>query len=96
MRQFGSAVGWTLVLIGALFMLASSIWVVAVHPEWTSSQNIRAMWPFYLGGFIIVLIGNWTIGSVRKRTTALSKLDPNEYKWVHTNGNEYVLERTKP
>ncbi len=49
-----------LVIIGGLLVIGGGTYRVFVRPEWTFEQASDALWPFFLAGAVIVVLG-WLV-----------------------------------
>ena len=49
-----------LVILGGVLVIGGGAYRVFVRPEWTFEQAFDALWPCFLAGFAIVVLG-WLI-----------------------------------
>jgi hypothetical protein len=49
-----------LVIVGGLLVIGGGTYRVFVRPEWTFEQASDALWPFFLAGAVIVILG-WLV-----------------------------------
>ena len=50
------------IVLGGLLMLVGSVYAVVLQPS--GSQALAAIWPFYLGGIVAILLG-WINGDLQ-------------------------------
>ena len=50
------------IVLGGLLMLVGSVYAVVLQPS--SSEELAAIWPFYLGGIVAIFLG-WINGDLQ-------------------------------
>ena len=49
-----------LILVGGFLIVGGYVYRVFVHPEWTFEQATLVLWPFFLAGGIMLVLG-WVV-----------------------------------
>jgi hypothetical protein len=49
-----------LVIVGGMLVIGGGAYRVFVRPEWTFEQAFASLWPFFLAGIAIVMLG-WLV-----------------------------------
>lgn len=72
-RAASDIVAAILMLLGVLLMIGTYVYRVFIQPEWTSEQALSALWPFFVVGSAILMLG-WLVDRTATATGRVRRL----------------------
>jgi predicted membrane channel-forming protein YqfA (hemolysin III family) len=72
-RAASDIVAAILILLGVLLMIGAYVYRVFLQPEWTSEQAVAELWPFFVVGSAILMLG-WVVDRTAVATGRVRRL----------------------
>jgi predicted membrane channel-forming protein YqfA (hemolysin III family) len=72
-RAASDIVAAILLLLGVLLMIGAYVYRVFLQPEWTSEQAAAELWPFFVVGSAILMLG-WVVDRTAVATGRVRRL----------------------